>query len=396
MSVLYHFLLWRIPDYIAIVVLAVVAGIIGAKVRPHCRPFRWDDATIGYPVLPNTFPTYSVAIAVVLVALVYIAGELISRWRRPLRPAFIRREKGGWVRSMLLHLNGWILVQAYAILLAFAFVNITKVYAGRLRPDFLSRLTAEGFSNDGSFDSMAPTGAVCRAAKEGRLSFPSGHAGTIFSGYVPPVIYLMGLTRQLYRGDGYWVLSLCLLPLILPITVSVSRTLDYRHNFDDVLCGSLVGIACGVLAVLFSFTASDTGEWTLRSHPVRARDRADGNDDGDEEENNSGESGDTEVPASPGDHRRRADTKAAAPPTPSVDRTYPTEMAEMSPPARETPPPQSSAYQQQRREMDYDSRCSSVGSSCNVLDKLSAHQAHRHAAAAGRRDREDEVRLQMH
>ncbi|EPY18932.1 phosphatidate phosphatase [Strigomonas culicis] len=248
-----HFMLWRIPDYLTIGVLAAIAGPIGAKVHPHCRSFSWDDPTISHPAERDIFPTYSAIIAVVLVALLYLVGELVSRWHRP-----------AGRRSMLLHLNGWILTHLYSVVLAFAIVNILKLYAGRLRPRFLAALAAEGITQAtaGSFTAAQ----ICHAAREARVSFPSGHSGTAFSGYVPPVLYLFGLCRSL-NGGHFWVKTLCLLPLVLPITIAVSRTVDYHHNFDDVLCGSLIGASCGVVAVVAAFRPSARGEWTLRDAP---------------------------------------------------------------------------------------------------------------------------------
>lgn len=60
---------------------------------------------------------------------------------------------------------------------------------------------------------------------------------------------------------------LLLLPLILPITVAISRTTDYRHNFDDILAGSICGSVLGVLSVVISFRPSMHGDWTLYDHP---------------------------------------------------------------------------------------------------------------------------------
>lgn len=257
--VLKEFLRWRIPDYLIIIILAVVAAVIGKLVSPTCRTFDWDDPTISHPFDESEdFPMYSVAIAVVLVALVYFAGELVTRWNR-----------SAGKLSMCLHINAWVLAHAYSILLAFAFVNITKLYAGRLRPDFLARLAKKGITKT-TYQSFTPE-EICKATKEGRLSFPSGHSGTIFSGYVPPTLYLLGLFRTL-RGGRYWLATLALIPLILPITVAVSRTRDYRHNFDDIVTGSLCGTFCALFAVFINFTVSDKGEWTMREAPVNDRD----------------------------------------------------------------------------------------------------------------------------
>ncbi|KAG5508004.1 hypothetical protein GH5_07057 [Leishmania sp. Ghana 2012 LV757] len=252
--VCHFFFLWRVPDYLAIVIIGLVAALVGSKVRPHCRDVDWNDPSIGHPFATReVFPMYSVVVAVIMVGVLYIFGEL---WLRRSRPA--------GKLSMYLHINGWVLAHAWSIALAFALVNLSKLYAGRLRPDFLSRLEKEGITET-SWATMTHD-AQCQVAREGRLSFPSGHSGTAFSGYVPPCMYLMGLFRTL-NGGRLWLVTVSLLPLLLPIAIAISRTIDQRHNFDDILAGSICGSLCGVLSVVMSFRPSIHGQWTLRDHP---------------------------------------------------------------------------------------------------------------------------------
>ena len=44
-----------------------------------------------------------------------------------------------------------------------------------------------------------------------------------------------------------------LLPLILAGLVAVSRTRDYRHNFSDILGGSLIGIFFAIALYFLKF-----------------------------------------------------------------------------------------------------------------------------------------------
>lgn len=250
----HHFYLWRVPDYVVIIITAVVATVVGQKVQPHCRDVDWSDPAIGHPFKrEEVFPTYSVVVASVFVVAAYFAGELCTRWRRPAGKL-----------NMWLHVNGWVLMQTWSIVLTSALVNLLKLSAGRLRPDFLSRLASEGIT-EARWETMTHD-ARCRTAREGRLSFPSGHSSTAFAGYVPPCLYLLGLFRTL-KGGRLWLVTLLLLPLILPITVAVSRTTDYRHHFDDILAGSICGSVLGVLSVVLNFRPSTRGEWTLSDHP---------------------------------------------------------------------------------------------------------------------------------
>lgn len=56
-------------------------------------------------------------------------------------------------------------------------------------------------------------------------------------------------TAHLYR------FILFLIPFIVAGLVSISRILDHRHHWDDVLVGSLIGITAATLAYFFSFPA---------------------------------------------------------------------------------------------------------------------------------------------
>ncbi|KAG5507578.1 hypothetical protein JKF63_06527 [Porcisia hertigi] len=248
------FILWRVPDYIVFVVVGFVAIFLDLKARPFCRTVDWSDPSINHPYARKEgFPTYSLPIATILIIFLYVGCELCVR---------SGRHEGK--RNMWLHINGWVLAHLLSIALAYAMTSALKLYAGRLRPDFLSRLRKEGIT-EVTWATMTRD-EQCRAAREGRLSFPSGHSSVAFSGYVPPSMYLMGLMRT-FKGGRLWLVTVSLLLLILPMAIAISRTVDYRHHFDDVLAGAICGAACGVLCVVMSFRPSRRGEWTLRDHP---------------------------------------------------------------------------------------------------------------------------------
>lgn len=244
----------RLADYIFAGILFAIAAPVGKYVRPYCRPFEWTDPAISYSYTPNTFPMWSVILCMILVCIVYIAGEYIT-YRRHCTT----------IHSFIAHVNGWIVTHLYSVTIAFVIVNLSKLYAGRLRPDFIDRLRLENITIKNS-SSLTPE-QLCAAAREGRLSFPSGHSSSIFSGIMPVCLYLLGLFRVLH-GGSLALVTIALSPLILPIAVAISRTRDHRHNFDDILAGSLIGILAALLCVGIMFKASSHGEWALRSHSV--------------------------------------------------------------------------------------------------------------------------------
>ncbi|KAG5507596.1 hypothetical protein JKF63_06545 [Porcisia hertigi] len=148
-----------------------------------------------------------------------------------------------WQR-FLLHAHMWVLTQAFSVFFTLMVVDVVKVYAGRLRPDFLARLRQKGFTPQ-SVDVD-----YCGVAREGRLSFPSGHSGIGFAALLPLCFYVLhSLHGFRHGGVSLWRIIIALLPLILAICIAVSRTRDNRHNFDDIFAGSAIGIIGALIAI---------------------------------------------------------------------------------------------------------------------------------------------------
>ncbi|RNC48772.1 phosphatidic acid phosphatase [Trypanosoma cruzi] len=241
---------WRVFDYVTCVVFGLVGALVGILVRPHCRPFVFDDTSISQPPShTETSPTYSVLIAVILVIFIYATGEYFT-WR----------EHGKHMVAK--HLNAWILVQSFSVSLDYCIVNLCKLYAGRLRPDFIHRLAKEGIT-ESNFNQFTHD-QICGAAREGRLSFPSGHTSSAFAGFVPLVLYLLCRTGTLRTG-AFYTAAVSLLPLIFPLIVSISRTRDNKHHFSDIVGGAVVGTFSALFSVFLSFVVGPTGDWVIRS-----------------------------------------------------------------------------------------------------------------------------------
>lgn len=143
-----------------------------------------------------------------------------------------------------------------------------KVYAGRLRPDFLTRLRKEGYRRR---DRKNRSIDWCKVGLKSRVSFPSGHSTTAFACFTPISFYVAHCIKLCKRNrrdvlfSPYIKLIIVLLPLTVPIMVAISRTRDYRHNFDDILAGTCIGVAC---AFFTSFVYFRVNTITGRFVPV--------------------------------------------------------------------------------------------------------------------------------
>ncbi|KAH9900986.1 acid phosphatase/Vanadium-dependent haloperoxidase [Cubamyces lactineus] len=123
--------------------------------------------------------------------------------------------------------------------------QFVKITVGRPRPDLIARCIPKPGAVDPPLG--LSTVAICTQTqqhilRDGWRSFPSGHSSLSFAGLGFLSFYLAG-KMHLFDTRGHTVKAwLALTPLSAAALVAISRTMDYRHHWHDVLAGSILGI----------------------------------------------------------------------------------------------------------------------------------------------------------
>ncbi|CCW71873.1 unnamed protein product [Phytomonas sp. Hart1] len=139
-------------------------------------------------------------------------------------------------------------------------VDILKFYAGRLRPDYISRLERLGYRpQDGNPDPQDNPKWYCdlmrteEDLRQGRLSFPSGHSGAYFAIFTVLTGFAFTHLRPFARQGSFLRLFLALTPLTVAFLCAVSRTRNNKHHFSDIVAGAGMGMGAAILALCTTF-----------------------------------------------------------------------------------------------------------------------------------------------
>ncbi|KAH8116869.1 PAP2-domain-containing protein [Phellopilus nigrolimitatus] len=230
------------PDWIVSVVLAAAFFSLD-KVPGFKREFSIDDPTLRFPFATKERvpPIALYFIAIVAPFVLQIVVNLLS------------------VRSLWDFHNSTL-----GLLLSLSMTGVitqfTKITVGRPRPDVISRCQPHPGVTNPEYGLV--TSAICtqmdvHILRDGWRSFPSGHSSLVsevsFAGLGFLAFYLAG-KLHLFDEKGHatraWI---SLTPLAGAALVAISRTMDYRHHWQDVLVGSALGFVMAFFAYRLYF-----------------------------------------------------------------------------------------------------------------------------------------------
>ncbi|CAN0871429.1 Putative lipid phosphate phosphatase 3, chloroplastic [Linum grandiflorum] len=222
-------------DWLILVLLGVVE-IVLLTIHPFSRFVGKDMMVdIRYPMKDNTVPTWSIALyAVLLPVLVFIF--------------FYFR------RRCVYDLHHAILGLFFTLAITAVLTDAIKLATGRPRPDFFWRCFPDGKD---VYDQLGDV--IChgkgKEIREGHKSFPSGHASWSFAGLGFLSLYLSGKIKVFDRQGHIGKLCIVILPLLAASLVAISRVDDYRHHWQDVFAGSILGLVVATLCYRQFFPA---------------------------------------------------------------------------------------------------------------------------------------------
>ncbi|KAH6918960.1 phosphatidic acid phosphatase type 2 domain-containing protein 1A [Coprinopsis sp. MPI-PUGE-AT-0042] len=253
------------PDW---VVTLLIAGAFYAldKVNGYRREFSLTDTSLRYPHaeherVPNG-PLYFIVFGIPIILQPIINFLTVRSW---------------WD----LHNSSLGLILGLA--LTGATTQFIKVTVGRPRPDIISRCMPSAGALDpefGLFNWTMCTQPDDSVLNEGFRSFPSGHSSMSFAGLGFLAFYLAG-KLHLFDERGHagkaWV---SIFPFFGAAMVAISRTMDYRHHWHDVIVGSFLGILMSFFAYR-QYYPPLTSEVSHRPYSPRIKDDSDLSGDSD-------------------------------------------------------------------------------------------------------------------
>ncbi|KAG0143119.1 hypothetical protein CROQUDRAFT_49284 [Cronartium quercuum f. sp. fusiforme G11] len=162
-----------------------------------------------------------------------------------------------------------------SLALTLAVTGSVKNTVGRPRPDFIFRCQpATGSANAAiglSNSSICTTDHESRLLVDGFRSFPSGHSSTAWCGLGYLSLYLAGKVHLFDRRGHTLKAWLVLIPLVGAALIAISRTMDYRHHWQDVLIGSLIGVVMAYLSYRLYYPSLSSAE-SHKPHSPRIQD----------------------------------------------------------------------------------------------------------------------------
>ncbi|KAK7054966.1 hypothetical protein VNI00_003429 [Paramarasmius palmivorus] len=220
-----------LPDWLLTIALAAIFFSLD-KVEGFRREFSLENATIRYPYavherVPNIALYFICFVAPVLLQPVVNFLTVRSWW----------------------DLHNSTLGLILGLALTGSITQFVKITVGRPRPDLIDRCQPPSGAVNPEFGLQ--TWHICTKTdllRDGFRSFPSGHSSLSFAGLGFFAFYLAGKLHLFDKRGHAGKAWISLAPFSAAALVAISRTMDYRHHWQDVLVGSILGTVMSYFA----------------------------------------------------------------------------------------------------------------------------------------------------
>ncbi|CAG8779165.1 23519_t:CDS:2, partial [Dentiscutata erythropus] len=198
------------------------------SMEPFHQNFSLENKSIQYPFAEHErVPFWLAAIIVFVIPVIIIAAISLIKYRS--------------LHDLHHALLGFML----SITLTLAVTDFFKTFAGRPRPDFINRCDPLPGSVDAKPWGLSNS-SICQQTndaimKDGYKSFISGHSSASFSGLGYLTFYFAGKLNIFDKKGHVYKTIVLLCPITVAAYIAVSRTEDYRHHWQDVVTGGLIG-----------------------------------------------------------------------------------------------------------------------------------------------------------
>ncbi|KAI8385014.1 phosphatidic acid phosphatase type 2/haloperoxidase, partial [Radiomyces spectabilis] len=222
-------------DWVLVLVMTMVFFSIDV-IPPFRREFSMTDSTLMHPYKTHEIIPVSVLLVICIVCPAIMIITIALGVRRSLHDCH-----NALLGRLFLALSMTIMTTV-----------VIKVTVGRPRPDMLDRCQPPkdipnpplGLQNY----TICTTDVNSYKMKDGFKSFPSGHSSFSFAGLGFLSYYLAG-KMHLFDELGHTYKSFVFaLPLLGALMIAISRVCDYRHHWQDVFVGGLLGASFAYFA----------------------------------------------------------------------------------------------------------------------------------------------------
>ncbi|ORY83259.1 phosphatidic acid phosphatase type 2/haloperoxidase, partial [Protomyces lactucae-debilis] len=218
-------------DWCTVIGAIVFFLLLEHGLHPYHRQFAIDDRSIQFP---------------------YAKHERVPVWLlfsiSYLMPAIIMTLYCTTMKLSRKTLHMSVLGSSCSTALTIFATALIKNGVGRPRPDLLDRCRPQAGVGPGLVTSAVCTATSAHFLDEGFRSFPSGHASYAFAGLGFLSFWIAGQTGLFLSPPRSWKSFLALTPLLGACLIAISRTQDYRHHWQDVTVGGIMGLVIAFFA----------------------------------------------------------------------------------------------------------------------------------------------------